>query len=142
MLQPKQIKNRCCSATQARLLMRSGGRRSVTGTLEEQWLSMNHRVLDLVSPALYYTHSCTHARTHARTHAPPTQRWTLTSYRHVTRHSSLRKTNLLGTLEGTRRCGHQRNCWVDNVLKLTALTNTQPHTSVTVYSQLLIYTPN
>ena len=34
---------------------------------------------------------------------------------HVTRHDSLYKTTLQGTLEGGRRRGRQRICWMDNV---------------------------
>ena len=34
---------------------------------------------------------------------------------HVTRHDSLSKTILQGTLEGGRRCGRQRKCWMNNI---------------------------
>ena len=34
---------------------------------------------------------------------------------HVTRHDSLSKTILQGTLEGGRRSGRQRKCWMDNI---------------------------
>ena len=33
----------------------------------------------------------------------------------VTRHDSLSKTVLKGTLEGGQRCGRQRKCWMDNI---------------------------
>ena len=34
---------------------------------------------------------------------------------HVTRHDSLSRTILQGTLEGGRRCVRQRKCWMDNI---------------------------
>ena len=40
---------------------------------------------------------------------------------HVTRHDSLFKTVLQNTLEGERRNGRQRKCWVDNVKEWTSL---------------------
>ena len=43
------------------------------------------------------------------------QRQKLARFRHVTRHDSLSKNILQGTLEGERRCGQQRKCWMDNV---------------------------
>ena len=36
---------------------------------------------------------------------------------HVTRHDSLSKPILQGTLEGWRRRGRQRKCWMDNIKK-------------------------
>ena len=40
---------------------------------------------------------------------------------HVTRHDSLSKTILRGTLEGGRRRGRQRKCWMDNIKEWTSL---------------------
>ena len=40
---------------------------------------------------------------------------------HVTRHDSLSKTILHGTMEGGRRCGRQRKCWMDNIKEWTYL---------------------
>ena len=40
---------------------------------------------------------------------------------HVTRHNSLSKTILQGTLEGGRRRGRQRKCWMINIKKWTSL---------------------
>ncbi len=40
---------------------------------------------------------------------------------HVTRHNSLSKTILQGTLEGGRRRGRQRKCWMDNIKEWTSL---------------------
>ena len=40
---------------------------------------------------------------------------------HVTRHNSLSKTILQGTLEGGRCCGRQRKCWKDDVKEWTSL---------------------
>ena len=40
---------------------------------------------------------------------------------HVTSHDSLSKTILQGTLEGGRRRGRQRNCWMDNIKDWTFL---------------------
>ena len=40
---------------------------------------------------------------------------------HVTRHDSLSKTILQGTLEGGRRRGQQRQCWMDNIKEWTSL---------------------
>ena len=34
---------------------------------------------------------------------------------HVTRHDSLSRTILQGTLEGGRRCVRQRKCWMENI---------------------------
>ena len=42
-------------------------------------------------------------------------------FRHVTRHGSLSKTLLQGTLEGERRRGRQRKCWMDNIKEWTYL---------------------
>ena len=39
---------------------------------------------------------------------------------HVTCQDSLSKTFLLGTLEGGRRCGRQRECWMDNIKEWTS----------------------
>ena len=40
---------------------------------------------------------------------------------HVTRHDSLSKTILQGTLENGRRLGRQKNCWMDNIKEWTSL---------------------
>ena len=40
---------------------------------------------------------------------------------HITRHDSLFKTILQGTLEGGRRCGWQRKCWMENNKEWTSL---------------------
>ena len=40
---------------------------------------------------------------------------------HVTRRDSLSKTTLQGTLEGGRRRGRQRKCWMDNIKEWTSL---------------------
>ena len=40
---------------------------------------------------------------------------------HVTRYDSFSQTILQGTLEGERRCGQQRKCWMDNVKERTSL---------------------
>ena len=40
---------------------------------------------------------------------------------HVTRHESFSKTILQGTLEGGRRCGRQRKCWIDIIKEWTSL---------------------
>ncbi|GFS10039.1 hypothetical protein ElyMa_006636700, partial [Elysia marginata] len=40
---------------------------------------------------------------------------------HVTRHDSLSKTNLQGTVEGKRRRGRQRKAWCDNIKEWTGL---------------------
>ena len=40
---------------------------------------------------------------------------------HVTRHDSLSKTILQGTLEAGRRRGRQRKCWTDNIKEWTSL---------------------
>ena len=45
----------------------------------------------------------------------------LTLFRHVTRHNSLSKTILQGTLEDVRRRGRQRKCWMDNIKEWTSL---------------------
>ena len=45
-------------------------------------------------------------------------------YGHTTRHDSLSKTILQGTLEGGRRRGRQRKSWTDNIREWTAM-NTQ-----------------
>ena len=37
---------------------------------------------------------------------------------HVTRHDSLSKTILQGTLEVGRRCVQQRKCWMDNIKRV------------------------
>ena len=42
-------------------------------------------------------------------------------FRHVTRHDSLSKTILQGTLEGGRRRGRQRKCCMDNIKEWTSL---------------------
>ena len=40
---------------------------------------------------------------------------------HVTRHDNLSKTILHSTLEGGRRRGRQRKCWMDNIREWTSL---------------------
>ena len=40
---------------------------------------------------------------------------------YVTRQGSLSKAFLQGTLEGEKRFGRQRKCWIDNVKQLTSL---------------------
>ena len=40
---------------------------------------------------------------------------------HITRHGSLSKTNLQDTLEGWRRRGRQRKCWMNNINDETSL---------------------
>ena len=40
---------------------------------------------------------------------------------HITRHDSLPKTILQGTLEGGRRRGRQRKCWMNNIKEWTSL---------------------
>ena len=40
---------------------------------------------------------------------------------YVTRHDSLSKTILRGTLEGGRRRGWQTKCWMDNIKEWTSL---------------------
>ena len=42
-------------------------------------------------------------------------------FRRVTRHDSLPKTILQGTLEGGRRRGRQKKCWIDNIKEWTSL---------------------
>ena len=42
-------------------------------------------------------------------------------FEHVTRHDSLSKTILQGTLEGGQRRGRQRQCWMDNIKEWTSL---------------------
>ena len=42
-------------------------------------------------------------------------------YGHITRHNSLSKTILQGTIEGGRRRGRQRKCWLDNIKEWTRL---------------------
>ena len=49
-------------------------------------------------------------------------------FEHVTRHDSLSKTILQGTLEGGRRRGRQRKCWMDNFRKWTSLPMQEPLT--------------
>ena len=48
------------------------------------------------------------------------QRWKLVWCGHITRHDSLSKTILQDTLEGGRRRGRQRKCWMDNIKAWTA----------------------
>ena len=45
----------------------------------------------------------------------------LASFGHVTRHDSLSKTILQGTLEDGRRLGRQRKYWMDNIKEWTSL---------------------
>ena len=49
------------------------------------------------------------------------KRQKLARFGHVTRHDSLCKTILQGTLEGRRRLGRQRKCWMDNIEEWTSL---------------------
>ena len=42
-------------------------------------------------------------------------------FRHVTRHDSLSRTIPQSTLEGGRRRGRQRKCWMDNIKEWTYL---------------------
>ena len=49
------------------------------------------------------------------------ERWKLAWFGHVTCQNSLSKTILQGTLEGGRRCGRQRKCWVENIKERTSL---------------------
>ena len=44
---------------------------------------------------------------------------------HVTRHDSLSKTILQCALEGGRRCGRPRKCWMDNEKEWTCLPMTE-----------------
>ena len=48
--------------------------------------------------------------------------------RRVTHHDSLSKTILQGTLEGGRRRGRQRKCWMDNINERTSLPMPELHT--------------
>ena len=43
----------------------------------------------------------------------------LTWYGHVNRHNSLAKTIMQGSVEGSRRRGKQRKCWMDNIFEWT-----------------------
>ena len=47
--------------------------------------------------------------------------WQLSWFGHVTRHNSLSKTILQGTLESGQRRGRQRKCWMDTVKEWTFL---------------------
>ena len=49
------------------------------------------------------------------------KRWKLAWSGHVTRHNSLSRTILQGTLEGWWHCGQQRQCWLDNIKEWTSL---------------------
>ena len=51
----------------------------------------------------------------------PVKRWKLARFGHVTRHESLSKTILQGTLEGERRRGRQKKCWMDDVKEWTSM---------------------
>ena len=55
----------------------------------------------------------------------------LTWYAHVTRHNTLSKTILQGTVEGGRKRGRQRKSWSDNVKTWTDLTTPQLLTAST-----------
>ena len=46
----------------------------------------------------------------------------LTWFGHVTRHDSLSKTILQGTVEGWRRRGRQKKSWIDNIKEWTGMT--------------------
>ena len=48
------------------------------------------------------------------------KRQKLAWFRQVTRHNSLSKTILQGTLEGGRCRGRQRKCWMDNIKERTS----------------------
>ena len=41
---------------------------------------------------------------------------------HTTRHNSLSKTIMQGTVAGARKRGRQRKCWIDNIKEWTAMT--------------------
>ena len=57
-----------------------------------------------------------------RNHLLETVKWrTIAWFGHVTRHDSLSKTILHGKLEGRRRRGRQRKCWMDNIKEWTSL---------------------
>ena len=45
----------------------------------------------------------------------------LARFGHVTHHDSISETILRGTLEGGRRRGRQRKCWMDNIKEWTSL---------------------
>ena len=45
----------------------------------------------------------------------------LARFGHVTRHDSLSKTIPQCALEGSRRCGRQRKCWMDDIREWTSL---------------------
>ena len=47
--------------------------------------------------------------------------WKLARFGHVTRHNSLSKIIFQGTLEGRRRRGRHRKCWMDNIREWTSL---------------------
>ena len=49
------------------------------------------------------------------------KRQKLARFGHVTLHDNLSKTILYGALEGGRRRGRQRKCWVDNIKERTSL---------------------
>ena len=44
---------------------------------------------------------------------------------HVTRHDSFFKTILQGIIEGGRRCGRHRKCWMDNIKEWTSLSTSE-----------------
>ena len=49
------------------------------------------------------------------------KRRNLAWFGHVTRHDSLSEIILQGTLEGGRRRGRERKCWMDNIIEWTSL---------------------
>ena len=72
-----------------------------------------HRTNDYVSQLV---------TTHAGEQEPllsTVKRRKLTWYGHITRHTSLSKTILQGTIEGKRRRGRQRKAWMDNIKEWT-----------------------
>ena len=54
-------------------------------------------------------------------HCQDVKRRKLAWFGHVTRHASFSETNLQCTLEGGRRRGRQRKCWMDNIKEWTYL---------------------
>ena len=56
------------------------------------------------------------------------KRWKLVWFWHITRHESLSKTILQGTLESGRRRGRQRKCLMNNIKEWTTLPMPEPLT--------------